>query len=84
MTNRNQTPLKPGTYWYDTLKLPSGVTAELVVMYDGNPGVRFCFTTTEQGEQLSAATQSFGSRLAESARVARARGVTDPPEIVDS
>lgn len=75
------TPLKPGRYWYDTFELPTGVSAELVLMHDGSAGVRFCFTSTVQAEQLAGQAAAFASLLGNGVRAARRFGEPEPPEV---
>jgi hypothetical protein len=72
------TPFKPGRYWYTTLGLPDGVTAEVVTIAEGHEGVRFMFRTREQSTQLAARLSALGLTCADSAGVPD--GV-DPPEI---
>ena len=75
-----RTPLTPGKYWYDTLYLPAGVVPEIVVMDDGSAGVRFCFTTIEQAEQLARDATSFAWALQASTHEAQKLGAIEPPE----
>jgi hypothetical protein len=76
-----QPPPSPGRYWYDCLLLPAGVGAELVTV-NGTPGVRFCFTTIKQADELGQYLSAFALQLGHGTEVARKQSEDLEPPLV--